>query len=65
MHFAAIAFSNFYCIWNLLQLTGNWRYRDTDERIFNLLNQINGNASVLRQTIWEFLRVIAHNFCMD
>ena len=25
MHFAAIAFSNFYCIWNLLELTRNFK----------------------------------------
>ena len=41
------------------------RYRDAGERIFNLLNQFNGNASMPPQTKWEFLRGVAHNFCMD
>ena len=41
------------------------RYRDADERIFKLLNQFNDNASMPPQTMWEFLRGVAHNFCMD
>ena len=40
-------------------------YRDADKRIFNLLNQFNGNASMPPQAMWEFLRGAAHNFCMD
>ena len=40
-------------------------YWDADERIFYLLNQFNGNASMPPQTMWEFLRGVAHNFCMD
>ena len=41
------------------------RYRDAVERIFNLLNQFNGNASMPPRTMWEFLRGVAHNFCMN
>ena len=41
------------------------RYWDASKRIFNLLNQFNGNASMPPQTMWEFLRGVAHNFCMD
>ena len=40
-------------------------YRDADERIFNLLNQFKGNASMPPQTTWEFLRGVAHNFRTD
>ena len=40
------------------------RYRDADERIFNLLNQFNGNASMPPQITLEFLRGAAHNFCI-
>ena len=35
-------------------------YRDTDERIFNLLNQFNGNASMPPQTMWEILRGVTN-----
>ena len=38
---------------------------DADEKIFNHLNQVNGNASMPPQTMWEFQRGVAHNFCMD
>ena len=39
------------------------RYRDSNERIFNPLNQFNGNGSMPPQTTWEFLIGVAHNFC--
>ena len=41
------------------------RYRNAEERIFNLLNQFNGNASTPPQTMWEFLSGTALNFSMD
>ena len=41
------------------------RYQDADKIIFNLLNQFNDNASMPPQTMWEFLRGVAHNFCMN
>jgi len=38
------------------------RYRDADERILTLINRFNGNAVEPPQTMWEFLRGIAHNY---
>ena len=39
--------------------------QDADKRSFNLLNQCDSNASMPSQTMWEFLRGVAHNFCMN
>ena len=42
------------------------KYHDIDRRISILIEQfVNTNASHPLQTMWEFLKAIAHNFAMD
>ena len=41
------------------------KYRDADERILNLTNQFIGRSAQPPQTMWQFLKGIAHNFSMN